>query len=126
MKYAADFRSSARNALTGRWAVAVIAGLIASLLGAVASNGPELKFNIDGNGANAGVHFAGQQVYTFGSGWNEQLTRFIIGGASILFAVALVLAVVYFVVGSVIEIGYYRFNLDLVDRKKEPEINTVS
>ena len=96
-----------------------------TLLGAVASNGPELKFNIDGNGANAGVHFAGQQVYTFGSGWNEQLTSFLIGGASILFAVALVLAVVYFVVGSVIEIGYYRFNLDLVDRKKEPEINTL-
>ena len=125
MKYAADFRSIARNALTGRWTVAVIAGLIASLLGAVASNGPELKFNLDANSANVGINFAGQQVYTFGSGWNEQLTSFLIGGASIAFVVALVLAVAYFILGSVIEIGYSRFNLDLIDRKKEPEINTL-
>lgn len=64
MKYAADFRSIARNALRGKWAIAVIAGLIASLLGAVASNGPELKLNISDNGANVAFEFAGQQIYT--------------------------------------------------------------
>ena len=45
MKYAADFRSIARNALKGKWGIAVVAGLIASLLGAVGSSGPEL--NVD-------------------------------------------------------------------------------
>ena len=29
MKYAADFRSIARNALKGKWGIAVVAGLIA-------------------------------------------------------------------------------------------------
>ena len=50
MKYAADFRSLARNALKGKWGIAVVAGLIASLLGAIGSSGPELnvEFN-DGN-----------------------------------------------------------------------------
>ena len=50
MKYASDFRSIARDALRGRWGIAVIAGLIASLLGAVASSGPEVKFNYSDKG----------------------------------------------------------------------------
>ena len=36
MKYAADFRADARSALTGKWKTAVVAGLVASLLGGVA------------------------------------------------------------------------------------------
>ena len=55
MKCAAAFRSLARNALSGRWAIAIITGLIASLLGAVASNRPEIKFNINDNGTNVGL-----------------------------------------------------------------------
>ena len=43
MKYAADFRSIARNALKGKWGIAVGAGRIASLLGVSGSNGPELN-----------------------------------------------------------------------------------
>ena len=51
MKRAADFRKIAREVLSGRWAVAVIAGLIATLLGAVSTNGPELKFEFINNSA---------------------------------------------------------------------------
>lgn len=43
MKYAADFRYIAREALRGKWVIAVIAGLIASLLGGLGSDGPEVK-----------------------------------------------------------------------------------
>ena len=125
MKYASDFRSMARNALTGRWTTAVITGLIASLLGAVASNGPEIKFNFNDNGANIGLNIAGQQIYTSGIGWNEKLTGFIVSGATFIIIAALVMAVVYFILGSVVEIGYARFNLDLVDRQKEPEVSTL-
>ena len=50
MKYASDFRTIARDSLRGRWGIAVIAGLIASLLGAIASSGPEIKFNFSDNG----------------------------------------------------------------------------
>ena len=35
------------------------------------------------------------------------------------------MAVVYFILGSVVGVGYSRFNLDLVDRQKEPEIGTL-
>ena len=125
MKYAADFRSIARNALSGRWAIAVITGLIASLLGAVASNGPEVKLNINDSGANVGLEFAGQQIYTTSGGWNEALTGFIVGSATFIILAAIVMAVVYFILGSVVGVGYSRFNLDLVDRQKEPEIGTL-
>ena len=33
MKYAADFRQIAREALSGKWMIAVLVGLVASLLG---------------------------------------------------------------------------------------------
>ena len=125
MKYAADFRSIARNALSGRWTVAVIAGLIASLLGAVASNGPEIKLNINDSGANVGMEFAGQQIYTSGGGWNEALFGFAASGAAFVILAAIVMAVVYLILGSVVGVGYARFNLDLVDRRKEPEIGTL-
>lgn len=125
MKYAADFRSIARNALSGRWAIAVITGLIATLLGAVASNGPEIKLNINDSGANLGLEFAGQQIYTTSGGWNEALTGFIIGSATFIILAALIMAVVYFVLGGVVGVGYARFNLDLVDRQKEPEIGAL-
>lgn len=125
MKYAADFRRIARNALSGRWAIAVIAGLLASILGAIASNGPELKLNISDNGANVVFQFAGQDIYTSAGGWNAHLTGLLISGATFIILAALVMAVVYFVLGSIIEVGYSRFNLDLVDRQKEPEIGTL-
>ena len=47
MKYAADFRSIARDALRGKWAISVVVGLIAVLLGGTGSNGPEVKLNIE-------------------------------------------------------------------------------
>lgn len=125
MKYAADFRSIARNALTGKWAVAVIAGLLASLLGAIGTNGPEIELEMGDNGANIVVQFAGQDIYTSAGGWNEWLTGILLSAAAFVLIASLVAAVAYFVLGSIIGVGYSKFNLDLVDRQNEPEIRTM-
>lgn len=125
MKSASDFRSIARNVLSGRWTTAVIAGLLASMLGAIAANGPELNFDIGDNGANLGLEFAGQQIFSTGSGWNDHLLGFVIGGISLAIITTLIMGVALFVLGSIISLGYSRFNLDLVDRRKEPEIGTL-
>ena len=125
VKNAADFRSIARQALTGRWTIAVIAGLIAAILGGVASNGPEIKLNISDSGATVHLEFAGQQIYTSSGGWNEETTGLLIGAAAFIILIALVMAVAFFILGGVIEVGYSRFNLDLVDRQKEPEMGTL-
>lgn len=125
MKLAADFRSIARNALSGRWTIAVITGLVASVLGAVASNGPEINFTYNDNGANVNLELAGQQIFSTEAGWNEQLMGFIIGSAVFVLIAALVMAVAYFILGSIVGVGYSKFNLDLVDRQKEPDIGTL-
>ena len=125
MKYASDFRRIARDALKGRWGIAILAGLIASLLGAIASNGPEINFNYSDNGANVSFAFANQQIYSSSGGWLPEMNAFIVGGAIYIIVVALLVAAALFVLSSVISVGYSRFNLDLVDRRKEPELNTL-
>lgn len=39
MKYASDFRKTARDALRGKWEVAVLTGFVASLIGATIGTG---------------------------------------------------------------------------------------
>ena len=107
-KYATDFRSIARNALAGRWTITVIAGLIASPLGAVASDGPEFNLNFNESVADIGLELAGQQIYTTYTGWNETLTGFVIGTAAIIVLVFFVMAVAYLILGSVVGVGYSR------------------
>lgn len=117
MRLAADFRYIAREVLRGKWGIAVIAGVIASLLGALGSEGPEVKLNIDlSEGANVSFEYAGQTILSTSGGINDQLGAVLIGSAIYIAIAAILLAAVYFVLGSVIEAGYARFNMNLVDR----------
>ena len=115
MKIAEDFRRIARNALTGKWSVAVIAGLVASVLGGLASEDPQVKINIDASNADVSFSFAGQNIFSTGGGLNSDFTAFMAGT---FFIVTLAVAVLYFVLGSFIGIGYAKFNLNLVDKKQ--------
>ena len=98
MKYAADFRASAREALRGRWGIAVLAGLLATILGGVVSQGPELTFSYDGYGLNANLQLAGQTVYSWGGSPSP-------------------------IVGALL-VGYARFNLDLLGGER-PAVETL-
>ena len=114
MKYASDFRAIARDALRGKWVIAVIVGLVAALLGA-GSDGPRVKLNISDHGANLNVGVAGQTIYSTGGSPHSGIGAFLIGSAIYIVLLALVFAAVYFVLGSIIQVGYARFNLELVD-----------
>ena len=117
MKYAADFRSIARDALRGKWLIAVLVGLAAVLLGGGSNGGPEVKLNIDASGANATFNIAGQTIFSTGGGLNSDISAFLVGSAVYIMLAALVMAIVYITLGSVIEVGYSRFNLELIDRR---------
>lgn len=123
MKYASDFRAIARDALRGKWVIAVIAGLVAALLGA-GSDGPRVKLNISDHGANLNFGFAGQTIYSTGGSLQSGIGAFLIGSAIYIVLLALVFAAVYFVLGSIIQVGYARFNLELVDRR-EPSFDAL-
>lgn len=112
MKRAAEFRRIARDALNGRWGVAIVAGLLASLLGATGGSGMDYDLLLDDR----------SWLSLLPDGVSKDLVLMI---ALILLAVILVVAIVGFFVPSIFEIGYMRFNLDLVDEIKEASIGSV-
>lgn len=124
MKYAADFRQSARDALRGKWGIAILVGLIATILGGAASNGSEFKFTYNSGDLNVNLQYAGQTIYSWRDGITPGLRAFMVGGAVYVILAAVVFAAIYFILGSVIGVGYARFNLDLTGGEK-PGIETL-
>ena len=101
MKLAADFRAIARNALKGKWPVAVLTGFLASLMGAlIFSNGGGSSGN---SGDSNSVNISPADV-------RQWIT---------LIYIALVVLVIWVLVCLVIsgagKFGYAIFNLKLVD-----------
>lgn len=125
MRYAEDFRRIARSALSGRWAIAVLTGFLASLVGAVSSGSPQFNFNFESSNTDAGMNLGEQLAFNVEPGLAEGLAAFLIGIGSFVLILGLAIAVVMFILGSVASIGYSKFNLDLVDRQKEPEVGTL-
>jgi len=120
MKYAADFRRTARDALKGRWTGAVITGLVAAILGGASSTGVNLNFNINyKNNELQGGFDVGQITY--------DLERFsgllpaVLGVVSVVFLFAVAIGFAYYILGSIVSVGYSRYNLTLLQREREPE-----
>ena len=120
MKLAADFRQEAREALQGKWPLAILVGLVAAILGGATSDGPEFKINFSGGELDANLQYAGQTIYSWGDGIAPGLRAFLIGGAVYLILAAVVMGILYFILGSVVEVGYARFNLKLTGGEKPP------
>lgn len=124
MKYAADFRASAREALRGKWGIAILTGLLATILGGVVSQGPELSFSYDDYGLHANLQLAGQKIYSLGGGTSPVFGALLAGGTLYLLLVGLVLAALFFTLGSVVGVGYARFNLNLLGGER-PAVETL-
>ena len=116
MKYAADFRELARNALRGKWGMAVIVGLVAALLGGTGSEGPNVNLNVEGGQANLNFEVAGQTLFSTGGDVSSGIGGLLVGGAVYVLLAALVFAAIRLFLGSVVGVGYSRFNLELVDQ----------
>lgn len=125
MKVAADFRREAREALRGKWKMAVLAALVATLLGAT-GNGFEMKFEKTAASANVGLEFSGMRLYSAGiSGADHPgMQSFLAGTVTYLVVIAIILAVAQFIIGSVVSIGYAKYHMDLMDGE-EGKINTL-
>ena len=116
MKCAADFRKLARNALKGKWAMAVIVCLLAGLLGGT-GGGLELELERQDGNPVFQISYAGNTL--FETSGPDSLQMLLITGAVfyVLLGVLFYLALSIFL-GSVIGLGYARFNLNLVDGKE--------
>lgn len=121
MRYASDFRRIARNALRNKWALAVLVGLVVMLLGGISINGPEFKLTFENHHANFGVYYGDQTIYSTQSGVLPAAVGIFAGGIAII---SLIVGIVRFILGSVIGIGYARFNLEMVNGY-EPRVESL-
>lgn len=108
MKYAADFRRIARDALRGKWPIAVLTGFIASLMGAGIATG--------GGGSGSGSDDStGAMVQEF------QATELWLQLRTIIFAAIAILVIwviITIVISGAVKLGYAIFNLKLVDHRE--------
>ena len=106
---AQDFRKVARDSLRGRWAMAVITGLVAMILGAVIfQNYRGLIKSIINDWSDG--------RWTVSFSWLPWIFRSVIelwlAFIGLIFGI---LTIVRFVIGGATTLGYAAFNLDLVD-----------
>ena len=108
MKYAADFRAEARDALRGRWPVAILTGFVASLIGACIATGGGGSSNNNNDSRGALI----QEI---------QMSDFWLQYRAIIIAIIVALVIwliVTIVIGGAGKLGYAIFNLKLVDNKE--------
>ena len=107
MKYAADFRTDAREALRGRWPIAILTGFVASLIGAGIATG-------GGGSSNSNSDSTGAVIRDF------QATEFWLQFRTLIIAAIVVLVIwliITIIIGGAGKLGYATFNLKLVDNK---------
>ena len=114
MKTASEFRAIARDALRGRWGLAVITGLVAVLLGGSVRDTPTVNWQFNASELSADLNVAGQTVFSTGALFDSWTIGMLRGLAVFL----LLLTLFFLVLGSVVGVGYSRFNLELVDRRE--------
>jgi len=113
MKYASNFRESAREALRGKWGLAVGVGLVASLLGAGGSYNASININLDSSDVETTGSLEG--LFSQMSEKASEALPIIIGVFSAVLLVSLVVSVAMFVISSIVSLGYAKFNLELID-----------
>ncbi len=109
--YAADFRKIARDSLRGRWTTAIVATLVAGILGGTSSSGGSLNLNLDESTLEQWEKILESEV----------MMEYVIKLLQILIpfvAIASILAIVVFVIGGVIALGHSLFVLNVVDGKE--------
>lgn len=124
MKRAYEYRESAWSILRGRYWWAVLAGLIASVLGGFSSN----DWGSLSNRYNESSFTRLVENVTNGRIDAEQLRAIMHPFSGFLASITgliLVYAIAIFIVGSAVELGYNRFNISMYESSDAPKIETL-
>lgn len=109
MMRARDFRALARQALAGNWTTAVLTGLVAALLGGTIGS-----TDLVSRGSSSASSAANRiQDYFY-----LDIPDYVWSILLIIISVLSVYAVVCFILGGAVQLGYAKFNLALVDHKE--------
>ena len=117
MKLAKDFRCIARERLNGKWLLAILVGIVASILGGILESGSSINFNFENGQLGADLELAGQTIISTTNGLHPKFTTFLVGAVVYILIAAIVLGILYFILGSIISVGYAKFNLNLIDQE---------
>lgn len=112
--YASDFRAQARMALKGNWGKAILTYFLASLFGV--STVLAGWNNSGGGGATSGGNDSGSGYHP-GYGFSEEELMGVVVILLIVLAVAFVIGIAFSLLRGVIQLGYAKFNLNLIDGK---------
>lgn len=125
MRRAKDFRNIAWNTLRGRYWWAVLAALIALILGGYYSQ-TAFSFRF-GDGDFQQFYQHAQQAFNgqFDAQAFAALARPFVGIAAAFGSLAFIYSVGLFIVGSAVELGYNLFNIYLYENKGAPKIETL-
>jgi len=110
---AKEFRDAAWKTLTGRYWWAVLAALVAGILGGYMSSSPislNLNFSV---GDTDLTHFGNWLHDTQTFAVNAGILRAMFGLTTILIVAAFTVGVAYFLVGSAVELGFNLYNISL-------------
>ncbi len=107
--YASEYRAAARNMLCGRWTEAVLVGLVASLLCGGLTGGNTITFNFSTNNFRT----LPQNVYYTTGSW--ALSGLAMTVSTIITILAVLAVILMIVVGGVVETGYARYNMEMVN-----------
>ena len=114
--YARDFRALARQALSGRWGTAVLAGFLTALLGGgLVNTNSGTVMNISSNLRRYAEtdYYGYSPLYRF----LDSLPSFIVPLLIVLTALTVIYVVICLIIGGAMSLGYAKFNLALVDHK---------
>ena len=109
MLYAADFRQKAREGLENNWGKAVGVGIVAALLGAGTTGG--------GGGGGRSDSSDIESIADLNGVIPTEFQIAVLAVISILGFIAIAFALLHFIIGGAVTLGYVKFNLNLIDHK---------
>ena len=118
---AADLRRQAWNSLAGRWGLAIGTFLVASLLGGASGLSFDLSSILDTSSSsdvttdisNADITSL-SELFELYSGITTPVLNILMIGV----VIGLVIGIAMFLLGSIVNVGYSKFNLNIIDLKR--------
>ncbi len=114
--YAKDFRDIARDALRGRWWNAVLAGIIAMLLGGNIMSGVSTG-NGSSSSGSANEAVITNNITDVGPAVAPDVPGILLTVLTVLVILIVVYAIISIVIGGAVSLGYAKYNLDLIEGK---------
>ncbi len=119
-KFAKDFRRAGKEAVKPKLGLAMVASIIASLLGGLSSGGSGINFNFNFNAQDFSEETISSSHLAFDEFFNELMNeQFVMILIPLLLFILLLVPVFSFFLGGVsqsVAVGHARFNLGLIDK----------